>query len=167
MEIRGLARILGDEVSTELMLPIPVLLLPLAAQAEHLLEGAALGGARISGDDDILLAGSGFGVGSARPAARVLLAAGVAAVVARSISQTFIRGAVNYGLPCFEYALGETSLPTTNGGPVIIDVTMGVVRNADTGEARRLSRLPATLETAMLGGGTLARLVAEGHVRPL
>jgi len=71
MEIRGPARILGDEVSTELMLPISALLLPLEEQAERLLGGAMAGEVSISGDDDILLAGTGFGVGSARPAAAV------------------------------------------------------------------------------------------------
>ena len=167
MEIRGPARILGDEVSTELMLPISALLLPLEEQAERLLGGAMAGEVSISGDDDILLAGTGFGVGSARPAARVLRAAGVGAVVALSVSQTFLRGAVNYGLACFEYAAGESVLAAADGAFVVVDIAAQLVRNVDTGDARHLGSFPGTLEAAMLGGGTLDRLVAEGLVRPL
>src|SRR6185503_3059592 len=52
---------------------------------------------------DVLVAGSRFGVGSSREqAAGALLAGGIAAVVAASLSSVFRRNALNNGLPAVE-----------------------------------------------------------------
>ncbi len=85
---------------------------------------------------DVLVAGRDFGCGSAMEVAvDVLLAAGVQAVIARSVARTFHRNAINGGLPLLvgggdvgegdRLQIAYRSLPRirnlTTGAPIVAD----------------------------------------------
>ena len=103
----GTARILPDNVNTDYIISsrrkrdasgpaelVPFIFEDLLPPLSHPIQAG-----------DIIVAGWNFGCGSAMEiAAEVLKAAGVKALVARSVARTFYRNAVNLGLPVLELA---------------------------------------------------------------
>lgn len=109
----GVARLLPDDVNTDYIISsrrkrdaagaaelVPYILEDLVPPLPRPLEPR-----------DIIVAGRNFGCGSAMEiAAEVLKAAGIKALVARSVARTFYRNAVNLGIPVLELApLQESS----------------------------------------------------------
>ncbi len=84
---------------------------------------------------DILVAGINFGMGSsAEYAPRSLRDAGVAAVVAESISNIYLRTLINLGLPAIECS--GISAIVNEGDELELDLASGRARNLTNGEAR-------------------------------
>lgn len=84
---------------------------------------------------DIIVAGINFGMGSsAEGAPRSLKHAGVAAVVAESISNIYLRTLINIGLPAIECP--GISEVTAEGDQVEINLESGEIRNLGTGAVK-------------------------------
>src|ERR1043166_8555244 len=87
---------------------------------------------------DIIVAGINFGMGSsAEDAPRSLRDAGIAAIVAESISNIYLRTLINLGLPAIECPGISTSVK--EGEEPEVDRESGRVRNLTTGSAREFS----------------------------
>ncbi|MFQ5682964.1 MAG: 3-isopropylmalate dehydratase [Candidatus Binatia bacterium] len=85
---------------------------------------------------DIIVAGINFGMGStSENAPRSLKAAGIAAVVAESISSIYLRTLINLGLPAIE--CGGISQMVEEGNELEINLRTGAIRNLTNGETRR------------------------------
>ncbi|HXG50008.1 MAG TPA: 3-isopropylmalate dehydratase [candidate division Zixibacteria bacterium] len=83
---------------------------------------------------DLIVAGISFGMGSsAEEAPRSLRDAGVAAVLAESISNIYLRTLINLGLPAIECP-GISEMVET-GHELEVDLETGTVRNLSTGRA--------------------------------
>ena len=104
-ELEGVARILPDDVNTDYIISSrrkrdasgPTELVP------FIFEDLSPPIPRPIRPGEIIVAGWNFGCGSAMEiAAEVLKAAGVKALVARSVARTFYRNAVNLGIPVLE-----------------------------------------------------------------
>jgi 3-isopropylmalate/(R)-2-methylmalate dehydratase small subunit len=81
---------------------------------------------------DLIVAGINFGMGSsAEDAPRSLRDAGVAAVLAESISNIYLRTLINLGLPAIECA-GISTL-VQGGDDLEVDLESGTVRNLTKG----------------------------------
>lgn len=85
---------------------------------------------------DLIVAGINFGMGSsAEDAPRSLRDAGIAAVLAESISNIYLRTLINLGLPAIECP-GISTL-VEQGENIEVDLESGSTRNVSNGTARR------------------------------
>jgi 3-isopropylmalate/(R)-2-methylmalate dehydratase small subunit len=84
---------------------------------------------------DVIVAGINFGMGSsAEEAPRSLRDAGIAAILAESISNIYLRTLINLGLPAIECA--GISAIVAEGDELEVDLESGGVRNLTNGNAR-------------------------------
>jgi 3-isopropylmalate/(R)-2-methylmalate dehydratase small subunit len=84
---------------------------------------------------DLIIAGINFGMGSsAEHAPRSLRDAGIAAVVAESISNIYLRTLINLGLPAIECS-GISEI-VNEGDELELDLASGRARNLTNGESR-------------------------------
>jgi len=94
---------------------------------------------------DIVLAGANFGTGSSREqAVTALQAAGIAAIVCESASETYQRNAINNGMVCVECpGLGRIASALSRGGERIgPELSLDVVAGTVTIGARTLRFVP-------------------------
>ncbi|HEU4339962.1 MAG TPA: 3-isopropylmalate dehydratase [Candidatus Binatia bacterium] len=83
---------------------------------------------------DIIVAGNNFGMGSSsEDAPRSLRDAGIAAIVAESISNIYLRTLINLGLPAIECP-GITAW-VEEGDEIEVDLESGSVRNLTNGSS--------------------------------
>jgi 3-isopropylmalate/(R)-2-methylmalate dehydratase small subunit len=83
---------------------------------------------------DMIVAGINFGMGSsAEEAPRSLRDAGIAAVLAESISNIYLRTLINLGLPAIE-CVGISAM-VAQGDELEVDLQSGVVRNLTNGRS--------------------------------
>jgi 3-isopropylmalate/(R)-2-methylmalate dehydratase small subunit len=84
---------------------------------------------------DVIVAGINFGMGSSsEDAPRSLRDAGIAAILAESISNIYLRTLINLGLPAIECS-GISSI-VEEGHELEVDLESGRVRNLTTGNSR-------------------------------
>ena len=87
---------------------------------------------------DIIVAGINFGMGSSSEhAPRSLKDAGIAAVIAESISNIYLRTLINLGLPAIECS--GISQVVEEGDELEVNLESGEVRNLSNGAARRFA----------------------------
>jgi len=109
---------------------------------------------------DILVAGKFFGMGASdEHAPRSLQQAGIAAVVADSISNIYQRTLINIGLPAMECP--DISSIVEEGDRVEIDFISGQVRNLSNGQSRSGDRLPGLALDILQRGGLISYLKEE------
>ena len=126
--VSGFALVLGDNVSTDDIIPSRYLYLTDPVElARHVFEDyPGVRGRLVSMGSVVIVAGSGFGYGSSREHAPIALrAAGVRAVVAHSFHRIFYRNSINNGLLVVEADLVGL---VGDGDFVEIDLSEGVIR---------------------------------------
>jgi 3-isopropylmalate/(R)-2-methylmalate dehydratase small subunit len=152
----------GDCIDTDVIMPMEAVLAPRARQVEIAFRAIWPGWGEDVGVGDIIVAGPSFGVGSSRPAARVIRDAGVAAVIASSFNRLFLRNAVAYGLPCLTVDNARSELKDLM--EATLDLVQWTVSDQETGRVWPAVKLPSQLRELMIGGGIESRLVAGGFI---
>ncbi len=152
MILRGRVHRLGDDINTDYIIParyksrtedIASLVPVLFEDLDPTLAGRIRPG-------DIIAAGENFGMGSSRETApRLLRAAGVGAVLARSFARIFFRNAVNVGLPVVECDTGRL----VDGDEVEVDLRQGVVRVPARQVVVSAAPLPPLMAAILDAGG--------------
>lgn len=144
--IRGRVWKLGDNVSTDLLLPgkitYPVMTGRMTPEeaAMHCMEATRPGWHRQVAPGDIVVGGANFGAGSGRPAYLPLRALGVQAVVAESVARLFYRNCINGGF--LVIACPGIGALVEEGQHVEIDLAAGRVRAVERGTELGFAALP-------------------------
>lgn len=151
--IKGSARVLGDEVSTDIHCSSKYL--PgkdTAAIAQVAFDQVAPGFAKAFQKGDVIVAGENFGINSSREqAVHVMHQMGVAAIIAPSFGRQFFRNAINNGLAVIEC---DTS-GITAGDAIDIDLVAGKVSVASRSIVRAVPPLPAAVQALLEAGGLI------------
>jgi 3-isopropylmalate dehydratase small subunit len=154
--IRGRARVLGDDINTDVHCSSKYL--PgrdNAYVAQHAFEQVAPGFAARFQPGDVIVAGRNFGINSSREqTVHIMRAMGVAAIVAASFGRQFFRNAINNGMPVVECSLAGVA----DGDAVEIDLDAGRVAVASRGIAREVPQLPREMQAILAAGGLIAFL---------
>jgi 3-isopropylmalate/(R)-2-methylmalate dehydratase small subunit len=154
----------GDNINTDLILPIIAFYLPYQEQARYVFHANRPGWVDQMKPGDIILAGKNFGMGSSRPAARSLVTLGVGCVVAHSINGLFFRNAVNWALPAMECPDIQDAFE--EGEIAEVDFDHGTVRNVTRGTVLRSKPVPPSLVNIVQSGGIYALLEKDGLIAP-
>ena len=150
----------GDDVNTDVIFPGKYTYQPLTPEemATHALEDLDPSFAKEVKEGDVIVAGANFGCGSSREqAATCLVAAGVAAVIAKSFSRIFFRNAINNGLPVIELKEGIDGIK--KGNIVKIDFERGIV--VHKGNEYHFPALPAEVLAILEDGGLIPHVRKE------
>ncbi len=151
--IRGSARVLGDEISTDIHCSSKYL--PgkdTAYMAQHAFEQLAPGFAQGFKKGDVIVAGKNFGINSSREqAVHIMHQMGVAAIVAPSFGRQFFRNAINNGMPVIECDISGIAA----GDVVEIDLIAGHVAVASRNITRTVPPLPVAVQALLEAGGLI------------
>jgi 3-isopropylmalate dehydratase small subunit len=151
--IKGCARIIGDEVSTDIHCSSKYLPGKDAAYiATVAFEQVAPGFAKAFSKGDVIVAGKNFGINSSREqAVHVMHRMGVAAIIAPSFGRQFYRNAINNGMPVIECDISGI----VAGDPLEIDLAAGRIAVPAKNITRAVPPLPATVRTLLEAGGLI------------
>jgi len=151
--IKGSARILGKEVSTDIHCSSKYL--PgkdTAFIATVAFDNVAPGFAKTFVKGDVIVAGENFGINSSREqAVHVMHQMGVAAIVAPSFGRQFFRNAINNGLAVIECDVSGIAA----GDTIEIDLVAGKVSVAARSIVRTVPPLPAAVQALLEAGGLI------------
>lgn len=166
MKIEGRARVVGDDVNTDYIISSRRKreTIDESRLREFLFEGIDPTFAASVRPDDIIVAGSNFGCGSAMEVAvTVMQAAGIGAVVARSFARSFFRNAINNGLVVIE--CDTTAI--VEGDRLIIELSDGVVDVQVVDRALSIigMPIPSLMQRILQRGGLVEFLRSEGSFR--
>ncbi len=162
MVFRGRVWVAGDNINTDLILPIQAYYLTIAEQPKWVFSANRPGWSDQVQKGDILIGGKNFGMGSSRPAARSLRNLRLACLVAESINGLFFRNSVNFGFPALECP--GVSSAFEEGDVAEVSFEDYTVRNARTGVVLTAAPLPESLKKLMQGGGLYQLLEVEGYL---
>jgi 3-isopropylmalate/(R)-2-methylmalate dehydratase small subunit len=160
---RGRVWLFGDNINTDLMYPGFVTTLPEAERPKYCMSANRPGWSEQVKEGDILVAGSNFGCGSSRPAAKSLRSLGVSCLLAESINGLFLRNAINFGLPAL--SLEGVSKMFEEGDMAEVDFRTGQVKNLRTLETETVRPLPQALIDIVESGGLIPLLKREGYLK--
>jgi 3-isopropylmalate/(R)-2-methylmalate dehydratase small subunit len=158
----GRVWLFGHNINTDLIQPGHALLRPPEEGIPHIFEANRPGWIDRVRGGDIIVAGHNFGTGSSRPAAQVLVAAGIGGLIAESINGLFFRNCVNYGLPALECSDATTRF--AEGDEASLDVASGLIRNLTRGTETSAPPWAPELLQILDAGGLLQQLEAEGRL---
>jgi len=154
--LTGRARVFAeDDINTDQIMPRRGFELPPDEQSALVLDSIRPGWAATVRDGDILIAGRRFGCGRT----------GIAAVVAESLGDIFLRNAVAYAVPVLECP--GVLEAVAEGHEVEVDIARGTVANLTTGAAAASTPLPAMLLDTIAAGGVHALLRRDGYLAPV
>jgi len=164
LRFEGRVWVVGDDINTDLILPIQAFYLPAEEQAGHVFSANRPGWAAQVSPGDILIGGRNFGMGSSRPAARSLKNLGLACLVAQSINGLFFRNCVNFAFP----AIACTGLADafTEGELARVDIDAAEVYNLTRGTRLAATQVPPALRALISAGGVFPMLERQGLIAP-
>jgi 3-isopropylmalate/(R)-2-methylmalate dehydratase small subunit len=149
----GKAWVFGDEINTDNMAPGLYFKEPMEVLATHCLEAVNPKFALEVKHGDILVAGSNFGMGSAREQAPMALVhLGIGAILAKSYSRIFYRNAINFGLPALMFPQADEINP---GDELRVDPVAGLISNITTDRQYQVEGIPPHLMDMITAGGLM------------
>lgn len=162
--ITGRAWTFGDNVSTDLIAPGRYFHLRsnLPKLAEHTLEDAREDFAENVEEDDFVVGGENFGMGSSREhAPTIIKMCGVGAVIAKSFARIFYRNCINVGLPAIEIDTSNID----DGDELEVDLENGVVKNLTKGDEYSFKPLPPVMQRILEDGGLKNHVEKHGEIQ--
>lgn len=164
--LRGKVIKLGDDVNTDLVIAGRYKFRSVSVDdmARHIFEDIDPSLASRIKPGDIVVAGKNFGCGSSREQApRVLVAAGISAVVAKSFARIFFRNAINVGLPAL--AVDAKFVDSTFEEDLLeIDIAKSTVRNVTRNLEVTFKPFPQQLLQILEAGGLVGYVKKKGDL---
>ena len=154
----------GDNINTDLILPIQAFYLTPQEQTRFVFSANRPGWADQVQPGDIIVGGKNFGMGSSRPAARSLKNLGIGCLIAHSINGLFFLNCVNFAFPALECRGVHEAF--TEGDIAEVDFDAYTVRNATTGVSLEAIAMPPKLLDLVKAGGIYPLLEREGLIAP-
>jgi 3-isopropylmalate/(R)-2-methylmalate dehydratase small subunit len=151
MSMKAHARVFGDQIDTDVIIPAPYLTSrdPVFLGSKCMEPIDPDFSKRID-RGDVLVAGRNFGCGSSREhAVMALQGAGISCVVAKSYARIFYRNAINQGLSIV--TCPEAVDAAKEGDEIEVDLTAGAVKVA--GRSFPIEPFPPFLADFIRGGG--------------
>lgn len=164
MRLGGRVWCVGDDVNTDLILPVAARALPREQRPRHMFSANRPGWSAEVRPGDVLVAGRNFGMGSGRPAAQVMRDLGLACLLADSLNGLFFRNCVNYAFPALECPGVRAAFE--EGDDAEIDFEPGIVRSVRSGVTLRAAPWPAAALRILRAGGLIEHLDAAGLLYP-
>ncbi|MBI3069200.1 MAG: 3-isopropylmalate dehydratase [Betaproteobacteria bacterium] len=164
MKFKARAWKFGDNVNTDLILPVQAFYLTPQEQARFVFHANRPGWVDLVQPGDILIGGRNFGMGSSRPAARSLKNLGLACLVAHSVNGLFFRNCVNFAFPALECPGVFDAFE--EGDVAEVDFDAATVRNATRDRTLQARALPRELLDLVKAGGIYPLLEKEGLIAP-
>ena len=160
--IEGKARILGDHINTDAIIPATYLVSHDPVElGRHLMEGLDPDFSSRVKPGDIIVAGENFGFGSSREHAPLAIkGAGVSCVIASSFARIFFRNAVNIGLPILESP--EAVEATEEGDRLRVVLAAGTVENLTAGVSFSVQHYPEFMRRIIDAGGLIDFIKGSG-----
>jgi 3-isopropylmalate/(R)-2-methylmalate dehydratase small subunit len=154
----------GDNINTDLILPIQAFYLKPEEQPRYVFQANRPGWVDLVQPGDILIGGKNFGMGSSRPAARSLKNLGLACLVAPYINGLFFRNAVNFAFPAMECPGVDEAFE--EGDVAEIDFEAATVKNVTRNKTLSGRAMPPKLMDVVKAGGIYPLLEKEGLIEP-
>lgn len=154
----------GDNINTDLILPIQAFYLTPAEQAQWVFRANRPDWVGQVAPGDIIIGGRNFGLGSSRPAARSLKNLGLGCLVAHSVNGLFFRNCVNFAFPAIECPNVFDAF--AEGDIAEVDFDAATVTNATRGKSLAAIALPPKLLELLKAGGIYSLLEKEGAIGP-
>jgi 3-isopropylmalate/(R)-2-methylmalate dehydratase small subunit len=146
----------GDGIDTDAMAPGQYMKLPVEQLAQHCLASLRPEFAKDVREDDVLVAGTNFGVGSSREQApQALRLLGIRYVLAKSFAGIFYRNAFNLGLAVM---ICPQAYTIPDGAQVLVDPLHGSVTLPEQGLVLQCEPVPSFLLEIVNDGGLLPHL---------
>ncbi len=152
MRLEGTAHVFGDHINTDYIISgkHKVGHADVKDMTKFLMEDIRPGFYDEIRPGDFLVGGLNFGCGSSREAAaRVIKAAGIAAVLAKGFARIHFRNAINIGLPVVRL---DTS-GIQEGDRLRVDLGAGTVENLTRGQVMHTHPIPPFLQRILDAGG--------------
>ena len=160
MVITGRVWKFGDNINTDLILPSSAIALPPEEQAKYVFSNNRPGWSTEIEKGDIIIAGSNFGTGSSRPAARAMRNLGIGCLLAESINGLFFRNCVNTPFCALEVP-GILNVFKEND-IAEIDFECAIIKNKTTNKVLQGAVWPKDLLEIYHAGGIIPLLQSRG-----
>ena len=157
MILKGRAHLFGDDINTDYIIAgkYRASALDLKEMAKHVMEDIRPDFARDVALGDFIVAGKNFGCGSSREyAPKVIIEAGVSAIVAQSFARIFYRNCINSGLPVVECDISSFE----EGDALELKLLEGEIVNHTKNTVVRFSKMPPFVEEVIRCGGMIEYL---------
>jgi 3-isopropylmalate/(R)-2-methylmalate dehydratase small subunit len=154
----------GNDISTDLILPGAVVHQPMAVQLRQVFSANRPGWIDVVQAGDVLVGGDNFGMGSARPAPRVLRDLKLSFLLSEKINNLFLRSCVNFGFLALDCP--GVCAAFQEGDVAELSIERWSVRNVSTGVMLKPLPVPSQFLAMMQSGGIFPMLEAEGLIAP-
>jgi 3-isopropylmalate/(R)-2-methylmalate dehydratase small subunit len=159
--VRGRVWRFGDDIDTDVMFPGKALRLAPEEAKKLLFDAIRPSWSSQVRPGDIVVGGTNFGMGSARPVGTLLRLIGIEVVIAASMSSLFQRNCINAGLLAFPAP--EVAEICRDGDQIELQMGEGRARNTTTGAEATFNVLPGFIREIVDNGGVLANLKTAGY----
>ena len=154
----------GDNINTDLILPILAFYLTPQEQTRFVFKANRPGWVDLVQPGDIIVGGNNFGTGSSRPAARSLKNVGLSCLVANTLNGLFYRNCINFAFPGLECPGVDQAFE--EGDVAEVDFDTSVVRNVTRNVTLNGRPTPPGLLDLLKAGGIYPLLEKEGLIAP-
>lgn len=163
--IQGRVWCVGDNIDTDLLLPIDVLQMARSERPKHVFRANRPGWVQQVKPGDILIGGKNFGMGSGRPAAQAMKDLGLSCVVADTLNGLFFRNCINFAFPGLE--IHGVRAAFEEGDEAQVDCEAATITNLRTGVKLHGAPWPELMRSCMRAGGLVEQLEAAGMLHPV